>query len=198
MHLIFILLLFPFSSAKFYLKPGTNNNKLFSEYGTNFRYVGEIKNVLDRVSVVTYIPIPRYKDLHINPIHIRNCSLDFKDGSGFLPNGLGVVINKCCAQVVPYMEHLKKKKKYYLERLHDLLEEYVYVVLAELKPHVATRSRHRSKRGFVVLLSAMPGLMTLAVESISAYFKSFQEKCISDAVHAMRKDNAIARNTFTK
>ena len=30
-----------------------NKNKLFPEYGINFRYIGEIKNGLDRVSVVT-------------------------------------------------------------------------------------------------------------------------------------------------
>ena len=33
-----------------------NKNKLFSEFGINFRYIGEIKNGLDRVSVVTSVP----------------------------------------------------------------------------------------------------------------------------------------------
>ena len=32
------------------LKPGTAMNKLFSGYGTNFRYIGEVKNGLDRVT----------------------------------------------------------------------------------------------------------------------------------------------------
>ena len=53
---------------------------------------------------------------------IRNCSLDFNDGGESLHNGLGVAINKWCAKAVPYMEHLKKKEKYYMERLHDFLE----------------------------------------------------------------------------
>ena len=35
------------------LKPGTAKNKLFPGYGTNFRYIGEVKNGLDRVTVVT-------------------------------------------------------------------------------------------------------------------------------------------------
>ena len=38
------------------LKPGTAKNKLFPGYGTNFRYIGEVKNGLDRVTVVTLIP----------------------------------------------------------------------------------------------------------------------------------------------
>ena len=32
------------------LKPGTAKNELFSGYGTNFRYIGEVKNGLDRVT----------------------------------------------------------------------------------------------------------------------------------------------------
>ena len=80
-----------------------------------------------------------------------------------------------------------------MERLHDLLEEDLYAPLPELKLHVVTRSRHRSKRGFGVLLSAITGLITLEVESISTYLKSCQEKCISDDVNAMRQDDTMAR-----
>ena len=61
-------------------------------------------------------------------------------------------------------------------------------------PHVVTRLRHRSKRGFGMLLSAIPGLITLAVESICTYLKSHQEKCIMDAVDAVRQGDAMARN----
>ena len=92
------------------------------------------------------------------------------------------------------MKYLKKKEKYYMEKLHDLLEEDLYAALPELKPYVVTRSRHRSKRGSGVLLSAMPGLITLAVESISTYLNDHQEKCITDPVNAMRQDDAVARN----
>ena len=92
------------------------------------------------------------------------------------------------------MGHLKKRQKYYMERLHGLLEEDLYAALPELKPHVVTRSRHRSMRGSGVLLSALPRLITLAVESISTYLKSHQEKCISDAVNAMRQNDATTRS----
>ena len=39
------------------LKPGTAMNKLFSGYRTNFRYIDEVKYGLDRVTVVTSVPI---------------------------------------------------------------------------------------------------------------------------------------------
>ena len=70
----------------------------------------------------------------------------------------------------------------------------MYATLPELNPHVVTRSRHRSKRGFSVLLSAMPGLITLAFVSIITYLKSYQGKCNLDAVNAMRQNVAMARN----
>ena len=40
----------------------------------------------------------------------------------------------------------------------------------------------------------MPGLITLAVESIITYLKSCQEKGITDAFNSMRQDNTMARN----
>ena len=50
------------------LKPGTAKNKLFPGYGTNFSYIGEVKNGLDRVTVVTLIPIPKYQHTQKRPI----------------------------------------------------------------------------------------------------------------------------------
>ena len=53
-----------------------NKNKLFPEYGINFRYISEIKNGLDRVLVVTSVPLPHFKDIHISPLKFHNCSMD--------------------------------------------------------------------------------------------------------------------------
>ena len=58
------------------LKPGTAKNKLFPGYGTNFRYIGEVMNELDRVTVVSSIPIPKYSDIAKRPIIFNNCTKD--------------------------------------------------------------------------------------------------------------------------
>ena len=55
-------------------KPGVEHNRLFPEYGTNFRY---IKHGLDRVTVVTSIPIPKYSDMRKKPLQF-NCTTDLK------------------------------------------------------------------------------------------------------------------------
>ena len=60
------------------LKPGTAKHKLFPGYGTNFRYIGEVKNGLDRVTVVTSIPIPKYSDIQKRQIIFNNCTEDLQ------------------------------------------------------------------------------------------------------------------------
>ena len=81
-----------------------------------------------------------------------------------------------------------------MERLRGLLEEDLGVALPELQPLVVTRSRHRSHRRFGVLFSALLGLITLPVESISSYLKGHQEKHIAHAVTTMRQDHASIKN----
>ena len=60
------------------LKPDTAKNKLLPRYGTNFRYIGEVKNGIDRVAVVTSIPIPKYSDIQKRPLVFNNCTEDLQ------------------------------------------------------------------------------------------------------------------------
>ena len=60
------------------LKQGTARNKLFPGYETNFRYIGKVKNGLDRVTAVTSIPIPKYSDIQKRPIVFNNCTEDLQ------------------------------------------------------------------------------------------------------------------------
>ena len=45
-------------------------------------------------------------------------------------------------------------------------------------------------------ISAVTGLITLAVESLGSYLRNKQEKQINDAVLAMREDNTAVQNTL--
>ena len=177
-------------TCSLHTKPGTEKNKLFAEYFTNFRYVGEVKNGLDRVTVVTSIPIPKYVDIDRKPMEFKNCSVENQSS-----NSVTTEMNEWCAKVVPFVEHLQKKKKHFIERLHDFLCEDLYAALPELKPHVVTKSGQRSHRGLgAILLSAVPGLITLAVESLSSYLKGRQQRRIDEALVTMRRDQQMTHN----
>ena len=55
----------------------------------------------------------------------------------------------------------------------------------------------RPRRGLgTLVISAVTGLITLAVESLGSYLHNKQEKRINDAVLAMREDNTAVQNTF--
>ena len=82
-----------------------------------------------------------------------------------------------------------------MERLHDFLCEDLYAARPELKPHVVTKSGQRSHRDLgAILLSVVPGLTTLAVESLSSYVKGRQQRRIDEAVITMRRDQQMTYN----
>ena len=171
-----------------------NRNKLFPEYGINFRYIGKIKNGLDRVSVVTSVPLPHFKDIHISPLKFHNCSMDMDLNSAISKEHrcLQIAVSEWCAKATPYMQHLRKKEKYFVDQLYGLLENDLYSVLPQLR---CGSNAVRPRQGLgTLVVSAATRLITLAVESLGSYLRNKQEKWINDAVLAMREDNAAVQN----
>ena len=180
----------PALSSKF------NKNKLFPEYGINFRYISEIKNGLDRVSVVTSVPLPHFMDIHISPLKFHNCSMDMDLNSSISKEHrrLQIAVSEWCAKATPYMQHLRKKEKYFVDRLHGLLENDLDSVLPQIR-RGSQVVRPQWGLGTLVI-SAVTGLITLAVESLGSYLRNKQKKWINDAVLAMREDNTAVQNTL--
>ena len=120
-------------------------NKLFPEYSVNFHYIGEVKNGLDRVSVVTSIPLPKFKDLQLSPIQFHNCSSDLDLNTVDRHRALHIAVSEWYAKATPYMQHIQRKEKYFLDRLYGLLENDLYSVLPQLKKNnPSTRRKQRS------------------------------------------------------
>ena len=45
---------------------------------------------------------------------------------------LQIAVSEWCAKAMPYMQHLCKKEKYFVDRLYGLLENDLYSVLPQL------------------------------------------------------------------
>ena len=206
------------------LKPGTAKNKLFPGYGTNFRYIGEVKNGLDRVTVVTSIPIPRYSDIEIRPIIFNNCTEDlWRHGArtrGYSQHETYIKCNRVLAQAKCYQS--QQEELQFL--LRQLLTHDLYSVLPELNqtpslynqgsvditepndksdPYdtkftaktVNDTAQIRGRRGFgSILAKALPGLITLAIESVSSYIKGKQQQRINTVLEELRNDDNKIRN----
>ena len=206
------------------LKPGTAKNKLFPEYGTNFRYIGEVKNGLDRVTVVTSIPIPKYSDIELRPIVFNNCTKDlWRQGARTRGQPQYETYNKC-NRILAQAKFYKSQQEELQFFLRQLLTHDLYSVLPELNqtpsmynhgpsynirpvelsdPYgtkfsaktVNHTAQIRSRRGFgSILAKAIPGLITLAVESVSSYIKGRQQQRINTAVEELRSDDNKIKN----
>ena len=206
------------------LKPGTAKNKLFPGYGTNFRYIGEVKNGLDRVTVVTSIPIPKYSDIEKRPIIFNNCTKDlWRQGARTKGQPQYETYTKC-NRVLAQAKFYQNQQEELQFILRQLLAHDLYSVLPELNqtpsmyshgPSYKTRpsnlpdpyeteftaktlndtSQVRGKRGLGgIVAKAFPGLITLAIESVSSYIKGRQQQKINTAVEELRNDDNKRRN----
>ena len=114
------------------LRPGTAKNKLFSGYGTNFRYIGEVKNGLDRVTVVTSIPIPKYSDIEKRPIIFNNCTKDlWRQGARTRGQPQYETYTKC-SRVLAQAKFYQSQQEELQFLLRQLLTHDLYSVLPEL------------------------------------------------------------------
>ena len=184
-------------------KPGTQHNRLFPEYGTNFRYIGEVKHGLDRVTVVTSIPIPRYSDIKKKPLEF-NCTIDLSRKEAKTYGSYQYRVHEYCAKVKPYIKYMQSQQKALVHGLRQLLIHDLYAALPELHPEYEVPSDkpnespssspddekelNREKRGIgAIFSSVLPGLITLAVESLTSWIKGKQQNRIHQAVDKMRK-----------
>ena len=195
-------------------KPGTKHNRLFSKYGTNFRYVGEVKHGLDRVTVVTSIPIPKYSDIKKRPLDF-NCTIDLSRKESKTYGSYQYRVHEYCAKVQPYIKYMQTQQKSLVHSLRQLLIHDLYAALPELHPDYEVQNYrsdespsslpedekelNRERRGIgAIFSSVLPGLITLAVESLTSWIKGKQQNRIHQAVDKMRKTESDVKNTLTQ
>ena len=195
-------------------KPGTKHNRLFPEYGTNFRYVGEVKHGLDRVTVVTSIPIPKYSDIKKKPLDF-NCTIDLSRKEARTQGSYQYRVHEYCAKVQPYIKYMQTQQKSLVHSLRQLLIHDLYAALPELHPDYEIQNDKsdespsslpedekelkRERRGIgAIFSSVLPGLITLAVESLTSWIKGKQQNRIHQAVDKMRKTESDVKNTLTQ
>ena len=195
-------------------KPGTKHNRLFPEYGTNFRYVGEVKHGLDRVTVVTSIPIPKYSDIKKKPLDF-NCTIDLSRKEARTLGSYQYRVHEYCAKVQPYIKYMQTQQKSLVHSLRQLLIHDLYAALPELHPDYEIQNDKsdespsllpedekelkRERRGIgAIFSSVLPGLITLAVESLTSWIKGKQQNRIHQAVDKMRKTESDVKNTLTQ
>ena len=166
------------------------NNVLRPEYGANFRSLGQLNQNLNRVTVVTSIGIPKLDDIIFKDLHWKCVAESLsKNPNITLEKYTLVQVNQMCAVMDPYIAHLRKKEIAHREALTKIFSAEIESLIPDLAPS------KRPKRFLPFLIPAVTGLITLAVEGVSTYIKSRQQKKINKAVESLRKEQKV-QNTF--
>ena len=148
--------------------------------------------------MVTSIPIPRFENVKIKPINFAKCaqSLDNVDVKGHGKTGRYSGILEWLKNGVhrPFIiwSTCSNKRSIILIKFMNFCVKIYTPALPELK---LMSGPLRKRRGIVALiLSAIPGLITLAVESVSSWIKGKQQKRVDEAVSAMRVESQVDCN----
>ena len=174
--------------------------------------------------MVTSIPIPKYGDIQKRPIVFNNCTKDLQWHGMRTRGYPQHETYKKCNRVLAQARFYQSQQEELQFILRQLLTHDLYSVLPELnqtpsmysqEPSYKTKLNDisdlyetkftartlndtvqtRERRGFgSILVQAIPGLITLAIESVSSYIKGRQQQKINATVEALRNDDDKIRN----
>ena len=112
-----------------------------------------MKNNLDRVTVVTSIPIPRFHNVKQVSLQFSNCTADLKRHGAREKGHPQQYAHEWCAKVMPFIQLMKAQEKDLVGSVRTLLFDDLYAALPELRPSDkfskakrSTKISHRSKR----------------------------------------------------
>ncbi len=170
-------------------------NKLKPEWGTNFRYQGKLTHNLDRVWIVTKVPIPKIDDLLIKPLNATvNCTgitqhpiTNFEEEE---------VTAHLCRLVLPHLTWIQKKEENHRKRLASFFAHDLYQMLPSLEPLDRKPPVGRSKRWVGSVIGAMAGLVTLGVEHLSNHLHLKRQRALKKACFALDEGQTMVRNSL--
>ena len=164
--------------------------------------------------MVTFIPIPKYSDIRKKPLQF-NCTIDLNSKEAKTVGSYLYRVHEYCAKVNPKIRYMQNQEKSLVHGLRQLLIHNLYSALPELNPDYRVQNDEptknqqlssedekevkREKRGIgAIFSSVLPGLITLAVKSLTSWIKGKQQRRIHQAVDTMRKTESEVRNTLSQ
>ena len=203
-----VLFLLPFIltlASAIEINPNLNHNQLRFPWGVNFKFHGKMHHNLARVWIVTKFKLPPLNKFHFPPAKLEpDCSFDIpsdiktRNVSDKIINAaidykfIRPYLRSLCLDSLPVFELLKTRETHLRENLIHLVEKDLYGTLQSY------RSLGRSKRFASLAISAVTGLVTLAVEGISGFLQDKRNKAMARAMDALHKANVETYNELQR
>ena len=175
----------------------TMENQIKFQWGTNFKYMGEVSHNLARVWIVTKLKLPRIEDISFpSQSLLPQCNFQPPANNPFnrrtayfhqaVPTYNSPHLNRICKSSWPLIRHIKQKELIFQGEIRRLLRE-LYTVVPEVSP------AGRTKR-FAAAVPAIAGLITLAFESLNNYLQRKRADAMATAMDALHKSHTLEKN----
>ena len=176
--------------------PVLNQNQLRFPYGVNFKYNGVLKHHLNRVWIVTKIPLPDYKNMDFPEMQFDTyCHWMQEYIRRVHPGDLinqRYAIRTMCAEAHTIVHLIQIKEKYLRAQIRKVMEDDLFAAFPSLSP------AKRAKRGLVSVIGAIIGLIPITVEAIGSFLHKKRDRAISRSVQAMRESNQLTDKMLTQ
>ena len=193
LHLTVFALFFAALTTSVEIDPSLHHNQLRFPWGVNFKYHGQFHHNLARMWVVTKFNIPPLNKFHFPSVKVApDCDFNiskqaYERGGSHLRKvasqfgKVPVLLRSICKQSLPMFSLFEKREEFNRKKLLKLVEEDLYGTLKSY------RFPTRSKRLAGMVISAVTGLVMLAVEGISSYLQSKRNKAMANAMYALHE-----------
>ena len=100
-------------------------------------------------------------------------------------------LRQLCEDSLPLFSLIESREDYHRHKLLELVEQDLYGTL-----QIYRTNGQRSRRFTSLVISAVTGLVTLAVEGISGYLQNKRNKAMANAMDALHKAQTDQYNTL--
>ncbi len=165
------------------IDPRLYQNILKAPWGINFKYNGEVHHNLDRIWVVTEVPLPNFNKIKLPEWDIaENCS--------FITDKMGTAkdmikrIKAVCMAYQPVVLQYREQSREHKATLERLLKRDLHQII----PKEDTQIRKRSVIG---LVSGVVSLVTIVAEAISSHLKGKRDRAIANSLKALHETDHL-------
>ena len=190
------------------IDPALQLNQLRFPWGVNYKFNGLLHHNLARVWVVTKFKIPPRNRFHFPTVKLKpDCSF-YARGNSFTTSRVAgprsnrsavfsdhykYDLRQLCEDSLPLFSLIESREEYHKNKLIELVEQDLYGTLQSYRS-----TGQRSQRFASLVISAVTGLVTLAVEGISRYLQNKRNKAMANAMDALHKAQADQYNTLRR